>query len=107
MGVVKIAHHPEMTWEQTMEVFQKEFGDRYKVHSLKRTPMRDFVVQKNGLVGVSMRLVQTKDETKLVYSGFSPSVMARLLVGPLIAIFFWNGLTNEIKAFVERAPEFR
>jgi hypothetical protein len=107
MGVMKIAHHPEMTWEQTMEVFKKEFGDRYKVHSLKRTPMRDFVVQKNGLVGVSMRLVQTKDETKLVYSGFSPSLLARLLVGPLIAIFFWNALTNEIKAFIARAPEFR
>ena len=107
MGVKKIAHHPEMTWEQAMEVFKKEFGDRYKVYSAKRTPMRDFVVQKNGFVGVSMRLVQTKDETKLVYSGFSPSLLARMVVGPLIAIFFWNALTNEIKAFIERAPEFR
>jgi hypothetical protein len=107
MGVMKIAHHPELTWEQVMEAFEKEFGGRYKVYSLKRTPMRDFVVQKNGFVGVSMRLVQTKDETKLVYSGFSPSLLARLVVGPLIAIFFWNALTNEIKAFIERAPEFR
>ena len=89
-----------------MEVFNKEFGGRYKVYSLKRTPRRDFVVQRNGFVGVSMRLEQTKDETKLVYSGFSPSVMARMVVGPLIAIFFWNALTNEIKAFIERAPEF-
>ena len=107
---MKIAHHPEMTWERAMEVFQKEFGDRYKVYSIKRTRpvlLRDFVVQKNGFVGVSMRLMQTKDETKLVYSGFSPSLLARLLVGPLIAIFFWNALTNEIKAFIARAPEFR
>jgi hypothetical protein len=107
MAVAKVAHHPEMTWEQVMELFKREFGGRYKVYSLKRTPMRDFVVQKNGFVGVSMRLEQTKNETKLIYSGFSPSLLARLVVGPLIAIFFWNALTNEIKAFIERAPEFR
>jgi hypothetical protein len=107
MGVVKIAHHPEMTWEQAMDTFEKEFGSRYKVYSLKRTPRRDFVVQKNGFVGVSMRLEQTKDETKFVYSGFSPSVLARMTVGPLIAMFFWNALTNEVKSFIGRAPEFR
>ena len=105
--MVKIAHHPEMTWEQAMDIFKKEFGGRYKVYSLKRAPRRDFVVQKNGFVGVSMRLEQTKDETKFVYSGFAPSVMARMVLGPLIALFLWNGITNEAKAFIARAPEFR
>ena len=90
-----------------MEVFEKEFGDRYKVYSLKHTPMRDFVVQKNGFVGVSLRLVQTKDETRFVYSGFAPGVLARMLANGLIAYPLWRGLTNEIKAFIERAPEFR
>jgi hypothetical protein len=107
MGVAKIAHHPDMTWEQAMEVFQKEFGDRYKVYSLKRTPMRDFAVQKNGFVGVSMRLVQTKGETKFIYSGWTPSVMARMFIGPLFGYLLWRGLTNEVKAFIARAPEFQ
>jgi hypothetical protein len=106
MGVVKIAHHPEMTWEQAMEVFQKEFGGRYKVYSLKRTPMRDFTVEKNGFVGVSMRLMQTKNETKFVYSGWAPSVMARMLFGPALGFLLWRGLTNEVKDLIARAPEF-
>jgi hypothetical protein len=110
MGVVKIAHHPEMTWEQAMEILNKEFGDRYKIYALKRTRpalLRDFVVQKNGFVGVSLRLEQTKDETKFVYSGFAPSVLARILANGLIAYPLWNGITNEVKAFIARAPEFR
>jgi hypothetical protein len=110
MGVMKIAHHPEMTWERAMEIFQKEFGDRYKVYSIKRTRpvlLRDFVVQKNGFVGVSLRLEQTSDETRFVYSGFAPGVLARMLANGLIAYPLWNSITNEIKAFIERAPEFR
>jgi hypothetical protein len=106
MGVVTIAHHPQMTWEQAMEVFQKEFGNRYKVYSLKPWPMRDFAVRKNGFVGVTMRLVQTKGETKFVYSGWAPNVMAGLLIGPLFGFLIRRGLTNEIKAFIARVPEF-
>jgi len=71
MAIAKIAHHPEMTREQTMEVFKKEFGDRYKVYSLKGTLVRPrhFAMRKSGLRGVSLRLVQTKDETKLYLYG--------------------------------------
>ena len=108
MTVAKIAHHPEMTWEQAMEVFKKEFGDRYKVYSIKGTLVRPrhFAMRKSGLRGVSLRLVQTKDETKLIYTNFIPSVWVQLVVPPFVPYIPRARLNKEIKAFIERAPEF-
>jgi hypothetical protein len=55
---------------------------------------------------VTVKLEQSANETKLVYSGFTPKLWARALLGVVASVFLWNGLTSEVKQFIETAPEF-
>jgi hypothetical protein len=57
-------------------------------------------------VGVALNLEQTGSETKFVYAGVAPKLWARLLLGGLLGVLFWSGLTNEVRDFMEKAPEF-
>ena len=56
---------------------------------------------------VDHRLSRRYPLSPFVFSGWAPSVMARMFVGPLFGYLLWRGLTNEVKAFIQRAPEFR
>lgn len=105
MAVITVAHKPELTKEQVQEIFAKQFAGKYQVHDF-RGLFRDFVVEKNPFVGVGIKLDQTGSETKLVYSGLAPKWWARALLGALIGFLFWGGLTNEVRQFMETAPEF-
>jgi hypothetical protein len=53
-----------------------------------------------------VKLDQTSSETKFVFGGLAPRWWARVLLGGLIAWLFWGGLTNEVRQFMETAPEF-
>ncbi len=55
MAVVEIAHHPELTPESAMQVFERHFAGRYEVYQplffpsdypLLLPKFRDFLVQK-------------------------------------------------------------
>lgn len=106
MAVTTIAHKPELTKEQAQQIFTKHFEGKYAVEDFKGF-LRDFMVVKNPFVGVAIKLEQTGSETKFVYAGLAPRIWARLLFGALIGMFLWNGLTNEVKEFMETAPEFK
>jgi len=109
MAGAEIAHKPELTAGAVREIFQQRFGGVYAIEDLKG-PMairRDFVVVKNPFVGVSVKLEQGSGTTKLVYTGLSPRLWARLLFSGLLSFFLWNGLTREIREFIESAPEFK
>lgn len=106
MAVATIAHKPQLTKEQAQEIFAKHFAGKYKVHEFKGL-FRDFVVEKNPWVGVAVKLEQTDSETKFVYAGLAPKWWARVLLGGLIGVLLWNGITKEVKEFVETAPEFK
>jgi hypothetical protein len=106
MAVATIAHKPQLTKEQAQEIFAKQFASKYKVHEFKGL-LRDFVVEKNAWVGVALKLEQTDTETKFVYAGLAPKWWARALMGALLGMFLWNGLTNEIEQFISTAPEFK
>lgn len=107
MAVATIAHKPQLTKEQAQDIFTKHFAGKYKVHEFKGL-FRDFVVEKNPWVGVALKLEQTDTETKqLVYAGLAPKWWARALMGGLIGVFLWNGLTNEVQQFISTAPEFK
>jgi hypothetical protein len=105
MAVVTVAHKPELTKAQAQEIFAKHFAGKYTVEDF-RGLFRDFTVVKNPFVGVAVKLDQTSSETKFVYSGLAPRWWARVLLGGLIAWLFWGGLTNEVRQFMETAPEF-
>jgi hypothetical protein len=106
MAVATIAHKPELTKEQVQELFARHFAGKYTVHEFKG-PFRDFVVEKGAFVGVAVKLEQTGTETKLVYSGLAPRWWARLLLGGLVGFLFWGGITNDVRQFMETAPEFK
>jgi hypothetical protein len=106
MAVATIAHKPELTKEQAQELFRRHFDGRYSVEEF-RGPFRDFAVVKNPFVGVAVKLEQGANETKFVYTGLAPRWWARVMLGALLGMFLWNGLTSEVKQFIETAPEFK
>ncbi len=108
MAVTAIAHKPNLTKEQAIEIFRKRFEGKYRIEDIKGIRiLRDFMVVKNPFVGVAIKLEQGANETKFIYGGLCPRLWARLLLNGLIAFLFWNSLTKEVKAFIETAPEFR
>ena len=109
MAVTEIAHKPELTKEQARELFAKHFEGRYKVEKWKGlgTISRDFVIERNPFIAVTVKLEQGTNDTKFVYSGIAPKLWARLLVSGLLSYFLWNGLTREVRTFIESAPEFK
>ena len=108
MAVTAIAHKPGLTKEEVRATFAREFDGKYSVTDWTGMPrgMRDFMVVKSGLVAVTVKLEQSASETKIVYTGFTPKLWARALLGVVASMFLWNGLTNEVKQFIETAPEF-
>src|SRR5574341_2689384 len=98
MAVLSIANKPALTKEQAKEIFAKHFEGKYTIEDFPG-PFRDFVVVKSPFVGVALKLEQTGSETKFVYAGVAPKLWARLLLGSLIGIFLWSGLTNEVRDF--------
>ena len=106
MAVTTIAHKPDLTKEQFQQLFATHFAGKYKIEDFKGF-FRDFIVYKNPFVGVAVKLEQHPSETKVVYGGLAPRWWARLFLGWLIGIFLWNGPTNDVKEYLETAPEFK
>ena len=116
LAVAAIAHKPDLTSEQAQAIFRRRFEPQYRIEGPKGLraigPRRDFVVVKNAFTAVSVKLQQDRDETKFVYTGLAPRLWARVLSGlglltVVMSFFVWNGLTNEVKQFIEQAPEFK
>src|SRR5688572_16153172 len=110
MAVTRIAHRPDLTKEQAQEIFRRHFEPRYKVENWKGASVgapRDFVLNKNPFVGVALRLEQSTGETKFIYTGYAPKLWARMLFTGLLSFLIWNGPTNEVREFIESAPEFQ
>jgi len=99
MAGTKIAHKPDLTKEQEMEIFRQHFAGKYEVvptSGLARA-QRHFIVNKNGCIGLYVRLEQTDNETKFVYSGAAPSFLAGMVVyGTLgtLGYVLWNAITR-------------
>ena len=108
MAVTAVVNKPNLTKQDAQAIFQKHFGEKYQVQEWKGPfGSRDFSVIKNPFVGVSVKLDQNPNETKFVYTGYAPKWWARAMLGAVIGVFLWNGLTNEVRQFLETAPEFR
>ena len=108
MAVVTIAHKPELNKDLAQEIFRAHFEPRYKVETLKRQlGLRDFMLVRNPFLGVTVGLQQTPNETKFVFTGLAPRWWARVLSAGMLIYLFLNGPTNEVKKFIESAPEFK
>jgi hypothetical protein len=112
MAVVTIGHHPELTAEAAMSVFQKGFTGKYEVYKWNRPGgARDFVVKKSSLIGVAVKVKQDKEKTGFTFVDFIPSALMTFLVaGVWYALFArssYQAMMNEVKTFIENAPEFK
>jgi hypothetical protein len=110
VAIVNIKHQPELTAEKAMELFRKGFEGKYQVYAAK-SGLRDFTIKKSSLIGVAVKLKQEKDKTAFVYTDTIPS----LLMGLLFASFWYTllnrskyqAMMDEVKTFIENAPEFK
>lgn len=110
MPKVILPHKPELTKQQVFEVFKNHFEGTYEVYET-RLIGADFVVKKSAWTGVSVRLVQKKEKTMLVYGAFAPSAAVRVLFMGLLPMLIcyatvWKKIQKEIGEFIESAPEF-
>jgi hypothetical protein len=112
MAVVTIKHHPELTADTAMNIFQKGFAGKYEVYKWNRPGgARDFVVKKSNLVGVAIKFKQEKDKTSFTFVDIIPSMLMTLLVAGLLYALLsrssYQAMMNEVKTFIENAPEFK
>ena len=116
---VTVAYHPELTWQDAMVIFQRHFSGKYKVRKIRRTIQRHFFICKSPLTGIRVKLEQKKDSTSFVIDGDAPNAFLALLfwlcLGILFSIIVYymvfkprlKEMENEVKAYIENAPEFK
>ena len=118
MAVVIVGHHPELTADEAMRVFQRHFTGKYVVYMYKALGMKRIAVKKSAWVGVIVRLKQEKGKTSFVFTYFSPSALVRGFMGAAFgligALIQWlilrssyRVIENEVKSFIESASEFK
>ena len=112
MAVVHVKQHSDLTAEKAMEIFKKGFAGKYEVYKWNRPGgVRDFVVKKSSLIAVAVKLKQEKDKTSFTFVDFIPSaLMTFLFVGVLYSLLSrssYRAMVNEVKTFIENAPEFK
>jgi len=110
MATVSIGHHPDLTADHAIDVFQQHFAGRYEV-SKTSVVARDFIVTKSGTTGVGVRLKQGKNGAEFVFTGMIPGIWQRFVYSGLIGYLFlrpgWRALETEIASFIENEPSFR
>lgn len=114
-----VSHHPELTPQTAMEIFQKHFSGKYKVRKIKRTIARDFIICKSPLIGIRVKLNQREGSTSFLFDGDAPNALLAVLfwlcLGIVIAIIIYlaalkprlKEMENEVKQYIEQAPEFQ
>ncbi len=120
MATVIVAHKPELTLEDTAEVFSRHFAGRYEV---EQQPIpRSFVVRKNRWAALNVSLVQREDSTSFRFTGRIPLLFyALILLGFFIGIGAlivgvvgwillrrnWMEMEDEVTSLLMSASEFR
>lgn len=115
MAVFSIGHRPDLSVEQVIGIFERQFADKHKVITLpqrdwRKINPRHFMIKKNAWVAVSGALKQERDDTKLVITGHVPSFWTGLILIPtlgILSLFLSTGLMNEVRAFIETSRDFR
>ena len=116
MAQITIGHRPDLTEENLFGIFRKRFGDTYQLIPTpgmvnERFRIKwDFLLKKNGLIGVRVGLKQEPDITRIAFAGSANTPWANFLVMLLLglpALFMWNGIMNEVRAFIADSEELR
>lgn len=104
MAVIDIGYRPELTKDRARDIFESGFAGRYRVEG-SPVMRRDFIVKKNGWVGVGVRLQQERSRTALVFTPLVPSSLLYNLMGGVAPHLFlrtaWKELEGEVASFIE------
>jgi hypothetical protein len=110
LSVVAIGHHPELTTETLLQIFQRGLGSKYTVfesHAL----MTDLMVKKSGWTGCAVKLQQHGDRTDFVTRQAYGNPMYAMFLGSLLSLLFlrpgWKALEQEVVEFIQNEPAFR
>ena len=121
MTTVIVAHKPELTVQDTAEVFSRHFAGRYEV---QLEPARgSFVVRKNRWAALNVSLTQRQDSTSFTFSGKIPLVfylvvglgfltglIGAVIIGVIGWILLrrnWRVMEDEVTSLLMSASEFR
>ena len=89
MAKVIVAHHPELTAEDAMKVFESHFAGKYGISGLKIFKWGFyFVVKKSSWSGANVKLIQKRNQTAFVISGETPSLAVKILFIAFVTLFF-------------------
>ena len=110
MSVVAIGHHPEMTTEKLIEVFQRGLGSKYTIYE-SHVLMTDLMVKKSGWTGCAVKLQQHGDRSDFVTRQAYGNPMYSMFMGSLMSMLFlrsgWQTLEQEVVGFIENEPAFK
>jgi hypothetical protein len=104
MAKFEIAHNPELTQDQLLELFKNEFKGKYEVYYTQMTN-RFFVVKNTNVSGAAVRLIQKKNKTLINYFRFAPSAFARVFVKSFVLMFFGGEVMNDIKNYIQSVKD--
>ena len=115
MPTVAIAHHPNMTFEDAVEVFKSHFSAQYEFSESRQIGRgQRMVIKKSAWSAVGISLSQRSGGTGFVYGAFLPSALGRApleLIGSLISVLFlkasWRAMEAEVLAFIENEATFK
>lgn len=98
MPKIEIHHDPSLTKDQLLDLFQKQFADKYEVYPTKSMINRDFVVKKTGRSGIFVKLHQKDDKTVVVYNKDCPSVFWRSF--PILRMMGGKDVKADVESFL-------
>ena len=123
MATTPVAHRPELTAEQAMEVFSRQLGDGYDVFEptglgkwLAARP--HFVVKDGSGASVGVWLLQKKDSTTSRTAGILPPIAYVGVLGAMVGMLVtggiawmllspkWKEIEADITLCIENAVEF-
>ena len=110
MAVVPIGHHPELTTEQLVAIFQRGLGSKYSVYE-SHALMTDVMVKKSGWTGCNVKLQQHGDSSDFVTRQNYGNPMYAMFLGSLLSMLIlrkgWQALEAELVQFIQNEPAFK
>jgi len=86
MAKVVVGHHPKLTAEDAMKIFQSHFADKYEIYKTKM-PGWAFVVKKSAWRAVYVRLKQKRNQTTFYLLGQPGSTLVRIFWALLLLMW--------------------
>ena len=91
MAKVTVAHHPELTAEDAMKVFESHFAGKYEIYGKYRLFKSGFyfVVKKSAWSGATVQLIQIqrRNQTAFIIIGEPPSLAVKILFFAFVPLF--------------------